>query len=101
MAEVHYYLFDTGMKKNPDCGGKCIFLEVPYYKSVREMVRLLSKALARSHFLIKEGLPLVELNEAQDFSVRRIKISTFHPAASMRCMFGPKQYIYLVPTLVI
>jgi hypothetical protein len=31
--------------KNPYCGGIFNFLEVPYYKTVREMVKLLSIAL--------------------------------------------------------
>ena len=56
-VEVPYYLFGTGMVKNPDCIGKCNFLKAPYYKFVLEIVKLISKALARSHFLIKEGVP--------------------------------------------
>jgi hypothetical protein len=39
------------------CVGIFNFLEVPYNKTVREMVKLLSRALARRYFLIKEGVP--------------------------------------------
>ena len=48
------------------------FFHVSYYKSVREMVKLLSKALVRSYLLIKEGFPMGGLNEAQYLSVLRI-----------------------------
>ena len=34
-----------------------VLSEVPFVKSVREMVKQLNEALARSHFLPKEGLP--------------------------------------------
>ena len=41
------------------------------------MKKLLSMALVRRHLLIEEGVPNGGLNEAQDLSVRRIKMSTF------------------------
>jgi hypothetical protein len=76
------------MVKNPCCGGIFNFLEVPYYKTVREMVELISKALARSLFLIKEGVPYGGLNEAQDLLVSRIKMSTFSSGD------GPSLYVW-------
>ncbi len=33
------------------CDGKCIFPDVPFDKSVREMVKLLKEDLVRGHFL--------------------------------------------------
>ncbi len=78
------------MVKKTYCTGKCNFVEDPYYKFVREMVKLLNMALARVHFLINEGLSQGGLNETQDLSLRTIQNVSFSPAANIRRLFSKK-----------
>jgi hypothetical protein len=95
-AKVPYYLGCTGLVTTSHCAGIFNFQEVPYYKTIQEMVKLLSRALARRHFLIKEGVPYGGLNETQDLSVRRIKTSTFSSGGGHALYAGPTQYKYRV-----
>ena len=56
IGRISLFSFLYGNGINSLMWRKCIFLEVPYYKNVREMIKLLKKTLSWSHFLIKEGL---------------------------------------------
>ena len=58
------------------------------------MVKLLNKALARSYFLIKEGLPKGGLNEAQDLSVRTMKIFSFSSGGRHTLSIWSRKYGY-------
>ena len=55
-------------------------------------------------FLRKHLETIHILNDAQDLSIRRIKILTFSSDddhACVVCLFGPTQYRYMVPTIVL
>ncbi len=96
-AKAPYHVLCTGLVRNPYCAEMLKFLEVPYYKTVREMVKLLSKALARRHFLIKEGVPYREdLMRPKIFRYAGSKCKHVHLAMAMRCLFSPTQYRCMV-----
>ena len=56
------------------------------------MVKLLSEALARSHFLVKKGFLSEDLARPNSVRYRGSKYQHFDRVASMRCLFCPRKY---------